>query len=311
MGPYRQSVTGRSRSRFTAAGARLPNWHDATDSRLKRPRCVQCLDGRNLPLRVLEAVVRHSAVFRRCATVRCSLLANHTVAISVPCAGHHPLLEASTAALAALYARFPGRLGGVAGAVGPHLRRRLYCVPGRRGRGSRLGLTGHHHLGRVRAGVDHVDQGAVFLGRDRQVPGVLDGDPIDGVLAPVRTVIGFPLLGSASALRAVGAGRYGDQVLRIRQVVGVAFPLDGVPSLRAADVGVAERHHVVDVELAGIRHDVVAVRCQPFAGRHSASPVGAKGWPGPALDDQHLLTCVLAIAVGVDPVVPVVTVVGG
>ncbi len=63
----------------------------------------------------------------------------------------------------------------------------------------------------------------MFLRRDRQVPGVLDPDPVDGVPAPVGPVIRFPSVGAACAFRTVGAGRGRDEMLRILEVVSVTF----------------------------------------------------------------------------------------
>ena len=195
-----------------------------------------------------------------------SPLAHHTVAIAVPCVGHHCPWEAFAVALAALHAGFTGRLGGVTGRVGSGLGRRLRCIPGRRGRRSRLGPVGYRQLGRVRTGVDHLDESVVFLRRDGQSPVVLDRDPVHGVLTPVRPVFRFPGFGTAGSLRPVGTGRHGNQVLRIRQVVGVAFLLLGRPCPRAAEVDVAQRHYVVDVEFAGVGDDGDDVWRQPFAG---------------------------------------------
>ena len=79
----------------------------------------------------------------------------------------------------------------------------------------------------------------MFLRCDRQVPGVLDPDPVDGVPAPVGPVIGLPSVGAACAFRTVGAGRDGDEMLRILEVVGLAFTLCCGPVPGTADVGVA------------------------------------------------------------------------
>ena len=89
----------------------------------------------------------------------------------------------------------------------------------------------------------------MFFGRDGEAPVLLDLDPVYGVLTPVRSVIGFPLFGTSCALGAVGTGRHGNEVLRVRQVVGVAFPLLGKPYPCAPEVSVAEWNLVVNVEL--------------------------------------------------------------
>ena len=94
---------------------------------------------------------------------------------------------------------------------------------------------------------------------------VLDGEPVNGVLAPVGTVVGFPVLGASRALGAVGDGGYGDEVLWVRQVVGVEpFALSG-PSPGAAPVGVAQRNHVVDVQFAGVGDGGGGIGRQPLA----------------------------------------------
>ena len=81
------------------------------------------------------------------------------------------------------------------------------------------------HLSRGIAGVDHLDQSVVFGLSDGQSPGVLDRDPVDCLLAPIRPLFRFPLVGSPCPFGAVGAGRHGDQVLRIVEIVGVQFAL--------------------------------------------------------------------------------------
>ena len=131
-----------------------------------------------------------------------------------------------TAAFASLHTGFAGCLGGVAGAVAAHrwcsgrLDWRVHCA----GRAPARTLFVCQQRGTGLARIEHLDQRVMLSSRDRQFPRVLDGDPVDGVLAPVRPVVGFPVLGSPSTLRTVGAGRYGNQVLRIIQVVGVLLP---------------------------------------------------------------------------------------
>ena len=149
----------------------------------------------------------------------------------------------------------------------------------------------------------------MFLLGDRQFPGALDVNPVGGVLAPVGSVFRFPLIWSSCALGTVRASRDGDEMLRIIEVDCVLLLSIGRPILSAAVVGVPQRHHVVNVEFAGIGDDDVAVRGQPFAGRHLAFPVGSVRDRGTALGDQHLVACILTISVDVGPVFLIVAVV--
>ena len=161
--------------------------------------------------------------------VRWSLLAHDSVAVSVPSAGHHPLWEASAIAFAPLYTGFSSRLCRVAGVVRSHFRRLrlLYWIAGRPWCRLHLALLGYHQFRTFRARIEQLDQSGMFLLGDRQFPGALDGNPVDGVLAPVGSVFRFPLVRSTCALGTVRAGRDGDQVLRILQVVGVLLPSIG------------------------------------------------------------------------------------
>ena len=74
-------------------------------------------------------------------------------------------------------------------------------------------------------------------------------------------------------------------------------------------MGIAQRHHVGNVEFAGISYDGVAVLGQPFAGRHRAFPVGSIIDRGSAFGNQYLVACISAIFVGVGPVFPIMAVV--
>ena len=164
---------------------------------------------------------------------RLLFFAHHAVAVAITCAGHHPFRETTACALAALHAGFTGRLRGVAGAVsggrraadgsGSGLRR----AAAERWRIRLLHVDDNAQLMRNIAGGQHLFQCCELCGSGRQLPGVLDRDPVDGVLAPVRLVVGFPRFWSPCALRTVRAGRDGDQVLGIIEVVGVPFPLLG------------------------------------------------------------------------------------
>ena len=116
-------------------------------------------------------------IFRECSVPRyawhCRLtrgawspFAHHSVAVAIPCAGNHPLREASAAALAALYTAFSRCLRGVAVGVGSHLghrRCRQLCRPaGGNWRRARLSLAGHRQLGTFGAGVEHFDESVVL-----------------------------------------------------------------------------------------------------------------------------------------------------
>ena len=81
--------------------------------------------------------------------------------------------------------------------------------------------------GWVAAGVEHLGESVVFCLGDGECPSALDRDPVGGVPASVGPVFRFPIIRSSCAFGAVGAGRDGDQVLRIVQVVCVAFPSVG------------------------------------------------------------------------------------
>ena len=109
-----------------------------------------------------------------------------------------------------------------------------------------------HHRRRGIAGVYHLDQSVVLVLRDGQVPGILYPDPVNSVLAPVGSIFRFPIFGSSSALGTVRAGRDGDEMLRIIEVVCVLLLSIGRPIPGAAAVGVLQRDHVVDVKFAGV-----------------------------------------------------------
>ena len=89
--------------------------------------------------------------------------------------------------------------------------------------------------------------------------GVLDRDPVYGVSVPLCQVVRSPIFGSPCALRAIGAGRNGNQVSGISELVGVLLPLLRGPPPGTAVVGVAQWHDVVDVQLAEVRHDGAGV----------------------------------------------------
>ncbi len=136
----------------------------------------------------------------------------------------------------------------------------------------------------------------------------VNGNPVDGVLAPVNPVLRFSICGSPCAFRPVGARRHGDQVLGIIEVVRAAFLSLGRPSPGTAVAGVTERRHVVDVEFAGVGDDGGGrVRCKPFDGGDAASPGGFERYGSTACGNQRSIAGVLAVVVG--PVFPIVAVV--
>ena len=91
----------------------------------------------------------------------------------------------------------------------------------------RLALVVHRELRTVPAGAEHLHESVMFCLGDGECPSALDRDPVGGVPASVGPVFRFPIIRSSCAFGAVGAGRDGDQVLRIVQVVCVAFPSVG------------------------------------------------------------------------------------
>ena len=80
----------------------------------------------------------------------------------------------------------------------------------------------HLELRTVGAGVEHLHEGFVFRLGSGEIPSGFDRDPVDGVLAPVRSVFW-----SAGSVGAVGAGGDGDEVLGIVQIYCEAFAFCG------------------------------------------------------------------------------------
>ena len=74
---------------------------------------------------------------------------------------------------------------------------------------------------------------------------------------------------------------------------------------------VLERNVVVYVNVAGVAQVVSQMRRPPLAGLYPAFLVGLEGDRFQALRDQHFLPRVLAVSVGVNPVLPVAAVVVG
>jgi hypothetical protein len=66
----------------------------------------------------------------------------------------------------------------------------------------------------------------------------------------------------------------------------------------------------VDIEIAGHCNGLAGVGIDPTAGIHNAPAGIAEENRDQALFDQHLRSCVLTVAVGVVPRLPVVTVIG-
>lgn len=75
-------------------------------------------------------------------------------------------------------------------------------------------------------------------------------------------------------------------------------------------MGLGKRYEVVDIELSGIDEFTARERIVPQAAQDPASSKVQRD-PANALRDQHLLAGVLAIAVGIDPVIIQSTVVWG
>ena len=159
------------------------------------------------------------------------------------------------------------------------------------------------------AGLEHFAQrGSLRFGR-RQAPLVLDDNPVAGVLAPVCPVRRPPSVGPVGALGPVGRRRDRYQVRGISQAVRVQLFALFAPRVASRRVGVRERHHVVDVQVPGVFHHVARVWVRPASGRHSALPVVREGYGHGGLRNQDLLSRVLAVAVRVVPMVPVVPII--
>ena len=174
-------------------------------------------------------------------------------AVSVSGIGHHPLWETSSWTFASRYARFAGCPGCVAGVV---LDGRCCCGRTRfwRARGAvHAGATavGNPEAGQFVTGVKHLVEASQLCLGDREIPGALDGNPVNCVLAPVGLVFRFPLVRSSCTLGTVRAGRDGDEMLRIIEVVCVLLLSIGRPIPSAAVVGVPQRHHVSTSSLPG------------------------------------------------------------
>ena len=144
-----------------------------------------------------------------------------------------------------------------------------------------------------------------------EFPGALDGYPVGGVLAPIGLVIWLPVFRTSCALGPVGSGSYGDEVLGVVQVVGVEPFTFGCPGPGAAVVGVVQRHHVVDVQVPGVRDGDGGIGCKPLAGFDDTPLVSSEGGCDEALGHQHLVPGVLAVPVVVCPVFPLGSVVLG
>ena len=108
---------------------RWPAWQDIPSFRRKRPRgAFRSWAGRNSSGRVSRGCpVAVCGEFS--PTERRLLLAHDTVAVSVPCAGHHPLQRARAPTLGAAYLAFTRRSGDAGEAGVPALRSRSSLPP--------------------------------------------------------------------------------------------------------------------------------------------------------------------------------------
>ena len=111
------------------------------------------------------------------------------------------------------------------------------------------------------------------------------------------------------SLGPVGGSGDGYQVSIEGKVVGVgSFPLRG-PSPSARAVGVRKGNHVIDVQVASDGDTGPRIRSEPLTGVDGASPVASEAHGHWRLINQDFGPGVLAIAVGVDPVLPVFSVI--
>ena len=93
------------------------------------------------------------------------------------------------------------------------------------------------------------------------------------------------------------------------QIVGIGSLAFGSPGVAPRAVGIGERHHVVDIQLARLRDSRPGERPDPLAADDLTLAVGLECHFDQALGDQDLMAGILAIAVLVDPVTPVAPVV--
>ena len=80
-------------------------------------------------------------------------------------------------------------------------------------------------------------------------------------------------------------------------MVGVDLLAFGWPIPSSALVGVSQGHHVVDVQVPGVRDGDGGVGCKPLAGFDSALSIGLESGRDEAFRDQHFLPGVLAVPV--------------
>ena len=137
---------------------------------------------------------------------------------------------------------------------------------------------------------------------DVEPPAQLDHGPLPDVGAGAE--LRHPLRRVAVALRLVDVVGDGHQRARVAEVVGVLLAGVRVPVPRAGVPRLTERDDVVDVDVGGVRPGLAVVVGEPLAGRHRAAAERDL-----RLRDQDLLAGVLAVAVGVDPVLEQVAVV--
>ena len=178
---------------------------------------------------------------------------------------------------------------------------------GRRRRRALLWLQQNRHF----AGGQHLEESGILGLCDTQPPIIFDGHPVNGIDAPIVFQRRAPPLGSLGSLGTVGPAGGGDQMILVFQVVGV-FPLAfAAPAPGPGAVGVFQRHHVVDIQIAGIVYALSRVRTLPESGGDPAPVVGLVSDSHGGFGYQDLLAGVLTILVLIRPVSPGTAVVFG
>ncbi len=95
----------------------------------------------------------------------------------------------------------------------------------------------------------------------------------------------------------------------VGQNVGVAAFRGGIPGPSTREMGVLERHHVVNIQLACSRYGRVGKGPPPLAGCDLAALRGFESDRDLAFSDEDFVAGVLTVAIVVSPVSPVGTVV--
>jgi len=163
---------------------------------------------------------------------------------------------------------------------------------------------------RTVTGLQHLLKGSPLGLGSTQVPVNFYLHPIDSVITPVSSVGGLPFLRSSGTLLPVSGGCDGYQVVRIRHIVGEGRFSALVPCPATRIVSVLEWDHVVYVQPGGISDGLPGVRREPLPGCHLALPVGLEGDLCQRFLDQDFVPGVLAIFVSINPMPPVIPVVG-